>query len=52
MGCGSCGKNKGVTGYVVKRPGQAPRPVASEQAAIALVKGVPGATYSPQGASK
>lgn len=44
MGC-NC--NKGVTGYVVKIPGQPDRQVSTEQAAIALTRPVSGATYTP-----
>lgn len=51
-GCGGCGSNKKIKAYVVKRPGQAPRQVSSEGAAQALVKGVPGATITPQGGTK
>ncbi len=44
VGC-NCSKNK-ASAYVVNLPGQSPRTVQSEAAAMALTSGVRGASYS------
>lgn len=46
MGC--CGSRTATRVYVVSIPGQPTREVTSEQAAIAAVRGIRGASYRPK----